>query len=64
VPNNILYETKFITVSLRIESDSIKKAFDYVRLELNAKEFFKELGFKVVMNKDSTFSKVYLNAEK
>jgi hypothetical protein len=64
VPNNILYETKFITVSPRIESDSIKKAFDYVRLELNAKEFFKDLGFKVVMNKDSTFSKVYLNAEK
>ena len=61
VSNNILYDTHAIWVTPWIESDSIKKAVRYVELELGAKDFYRELGFKVVMNKDSTFSKVYLD---
>lgn len=64
VSNNILYDTHAIWVTPWIESDSIKKAVRYVELELGAKDFYRELGFKVVMNKDSTFSKVYFDSLK
>ena len=64
VSNNILYDTHAIWVTPWIESDSIKKTVRYVELELVAKDFYRELGFKVVMNKDSTFSKVYFDSLK
>lgn len=61
VSNNILYDTHAIWVIPWIESDSIKTAVKYVKMKIGAKDFYKELGFKVVMNKDSTFSKIYFD---
>lgn len=64
VSNNILYDTKSIWVTPYIESDEIKNPVKLIKLRNGAKDFYKELGFKVIMNKDSTFSKIYFDSLK
>lgn len=64
VSNNILYDTKTIWITPYVKSDEIKNPIDSVSYGFNAKKYFVKLGFKVVMNKDSTFSKVYFDSLK